>query len=115
MRSRVIKEYLIKWENLPEEEASWETSNYVIWKARMLCLLDEHFLKSYVNNVMVVLVDPNPLKYRGEMAKTKRMILDIVKDHVVCNIASRGIAKEMWDALTTLYQGFFEQRNMYLE
>ena len=80
-------------------------SNYVIWKARMVCLLDEHFLKSYVNNVMVVLVDPNPLKYRGEMAKTKRMILDIVKDHVVRHITSKGTTKDVWDVLSTLYQG----------
>jgi len=90
-------------------------SNYVIWKARMSCLLDEHFLKAYVDSVVVVLTDPDPLKkYRGEMVKAKRMILDGVKDHVVCHIANRGAAKEMWDALATLYQGFSEQRKMYL-
>ena len=55
-------------------------SNYVIWKARMSCLLDEHFLKVYVDNRVAKPVDPDPLKkYKGEMAKTKRMILDEVK------------------------------------
>ncbi len=49
------------------------------------------------------------------MAKAKRMILDGVKDHVVCHIASRGTAREMWDVLSMLYQGSFEQRKMYLE
>jgi len=29
-------------------------SNYVIWKARMSFLLDEHGLKAYINNVVVV-------------------------------------------------------------
>lgn len=91
-------------------------SNYVIWKSRMSCLLYEHFLNIYVDSVVAELVDPDPLKkYKGEMAKTKRMILDRVKDHIVCHIAGRDTAKEMWDALSTLYQGSSEQRKMYLE
>ena len=28
LRSRVIKEHLIKWKDLPEEEASWETEKF---------------------------------------------------------------------------------------
>lgn len=91
-------------------------SNYVIWKERMEFLLDEHSLKTYVDSVVVVPADPNPLKkYRVEMAKTKRMILNGVKDHMVCHVASRGNTKEMWDALATLYQGSSEQQKMYLE
>ena len=91
-------------------------SNYVIWKERMKFLLDEHSLKIYVDSVVVVPADQNPLKkYRAEMAKAKRMILDGVKDHAVCHIASRATAKEMSDALATLYQGSSEQRKMYLE
>ena len=80
-------------------------SNYVIWKARMLFLLDENALKIYVDNVVAVPTDADLLKKcKAEMAKVKRMILDIVKDHVVLHIISRGTAKKMWDALTTLYQ-----------
>ena len=82
-------------------------SHYVIWKARMSFLLDEHVLKAYVNNVVAVLANADPLKkYISEMAKAKTMILDGVKDHVVCHVSSRGTAKEMWDALATLYQGY---------
>lgn len=54
-------------------------------------------------------------KYKVEMAKAKRMILDGVKNHMVCHIASRGTAKEMWYVLSTLYQGSSKQRKMYLE
>lgn len=49
------------------------------------------------------------------MVKTKRMTPDRVKDHIVCHIASRNTATEMWDALSTLYQGSYEQWKMYLE
>ena len=91
-------------------------SNYAIWKARMSFLLDEHALKTYVDNVVAVLVDADPLKkYIAEMAKAKRIILDGVKDHMVCHVASKGTAKEMWDALATLYYGSSEQQKMYLE
>ena len=65
-------------------------SNYAIWKARMTFLLNEHALKTYVDNVVAVPADANPLKkYRAKMAKAKRMILDGVKDHVVCHVVSR--------------------------
>lgn len=79
----------------------------------MLFLLDKHALKTYVNSVVAMPADTDPLKkYRTEMAKAKRMILDRVKDHIVCHVTSRGTAKEIWDALAMLYQESFEQRKM---
>jgi hypothetical protein len=29
LRSRVIKEYLIKWKNLSEEDAAWELEHFI--------------------------------------------------------------------------------------
>ena len=79
----------------------------------MSFLLDEHALKTYVDSVVVVSADADPLKkYKYEMVKAKR-ILDGVKDHMVCPVASKGTAKEMWDALATLYQGSSEQSRTY--
>jgi len=49
------------------------------------------------------------------MAKAKRLILNKVRDHVVCHIVGKDIARQMWDALATLYQGSSEHRKMYLE
>lgn len=71
----------------------------------MKFLLDYHSLKTYVDSMVVVPINPDLLKkYQEEMVNSKRMILDGVKDHVVCHIARRGTSKEMWDALETLYQ-----------
>jgi len=73
---------------LRDQERLDGASNYVIWKARMSFLLDKHALKTYVDSVVVVAADPDPLKkYRSAMAKAKRMILDGVNDHVVCHVA----------------------------
>ena len=91
-------------------------SNYVIWQARIKCLLYEHDLKAFIDGVIVVPVDADPLKsYKKDMAKAKCLILDGVRDHVVCHIAGKGTAKEMWDALEMLYQGSSEQWKMYLQ
>lgn len=91
-------------------------SNYVISKARISCLLDEHDLKAYVNSMVVVPTNVDLIKKsKAEMVKAKRLILDEVRDHVVCHIVGKGMAKEMRDALAMLYQGSSELRKMYLE
>jgi len=59
-------------------------SNYIIWKVRMSFLLDDFGLKTYIDAVVAVRTDPNPLKeYKKEMSRAKRLILDGVQDHVV--------------------------------
>jgi len=35
------------------------------------------------------------------------MILDGVKDHVIPHIAKKDTTREMWESLTTLYEGTF--------
>ena len=65
---------------------------------------------------VVVSVDDIPLKkYKEAQAKAKCMILDRVKDHVIPHIAEKDTTREMWEALTTLYEGTSVQRKMFLE
>lgn len=69
------------------------SSNYVIWKEMMKFLLDEHDLKLFIEGVLVVLLDEDPLKeYKKNMAQAKRSILEGVRDHVMCHNASKSIA-----------------------
>lgn len=66
--------------------------------------------------MVVVPVDADELKtYKKEMEKSKRLILDGVRDHMVSDIASKDTVRQMWEALGRLYQGSSEQRKMYLE
>ena len=37
-------------------------SNFVIWKAKILAVLDEHRIKDYALRTVAVLVDVDPLK-----------------------------------------------------
>ena len=78
---------------------------FVIWKARILAVLHKNRIKDYALKVVVVPVNDDPLqKYEEAQAKAKCMMLDRVKDHVVPHIAEKNTAREMWEALTTLYQ-----------
>jgi len=71
-------------------------SNFVVWKVRILSILDRHHIKGFALRVMVIPVDliANE-RYEEAMAKAKCIILDGVKDHVVPHIAKKETAKEM--------------------
>ena len=91
-------------------------SNFVIWKARIMSLLDRHRIKAFALRTVAIPVDPTENeKYVEVMARANCMILDGVKDHVIPPIVEKNTSKEMWDTLTTLYQGSSVQRKTLLE
>ena len=45
-------------------------------------------------------------------AKTQRIILDKVKEHLIPHLAKKKMAKEMWDALKSLYEAKNGNRKM---
>ena len=88
-------------------------SNYVIWQEKIKCLLDENDLKAFIDGAVVVPLDADPLNaYKKDMEKAKRLILNGVRDHILCHIPGKGTSKEMWNAFKTLYQGSSEQQKM---
>ena len=68
-------------------------SNYVIWKTRILVVLEEYDLKAYVKSVVVVPTkNDQKKKYKDEQGKAKRLILDGVRDHVVSHLQDKDTA-----------------------
>lgn len=93
-----------------------KASNFVIWKAKILVILDKHHIKDYALKTVTVPVDPNENEnYEGAMVKEKCMILDEVKDHVIPHIVDKNTTNQMREMLTTLYQGSSVQQRMLLE
>ena len=80
-------------------------SNFVVWKARILSILDRHHIKAFALRTMANLVDPaENEKYEEEMARAKCIILDGVKDHVAQYIAEKDKENVMWESRKKLYQ-----------
>ena len=91
-------------------------SNYVIWKARILSVLDEYGIKDHAEKVLAVPTDADPLKkYEENQARMKRLIIDGVKDHLIPHISGKTTKNDMWVALDMMYQGGSVQRRMLLE
>jgi len=101
---------------LRDQDRLDRASNFVIWKARILSILDRHRIKAFALRTVVVPVNlADNETYEDAMSKEKCIILDDVKDHVVQHIAEKDTTKEMWDTLMKLYQGTCVQRKMLLE
>ena len=47
-------------------------------------------------------------------AKARMLILDAVRDHIIPHLSGKKIAKEVWDALTKLYQSDKHNKKMVL-
>ena len=100
---------------LRDQDRLDSVSNFVIWRARILIVLDEYDIKDHAENVLVVPTDPNPLKkYNKSQAWAKCLIMDGVKDHVVPHISGKNTTNEMWTTLNTMYQGSSVQRKILL-
>jgi len=98
---------------LRDQDRLDEAFNFVVWKARILSILDRHFIKAFAMRTVAIPVDPiDNEKYKEAMAKAKCIILDGVKDHVVQHIVKKETTKEMWDTLKTLYRHTSVQRKM---
>ena len=80
-----------------------EASNFAVWKTKILLVLDSNHAKNFALKVVVIPVDPNDNdRYEEAMVRSKCIILDMVKDHVVPHITEKQMAVEMWEALKNL-------------
>jgi len=92
-------------------------SNYLQWKARMTAVLKENKLWAFVSTTVAPPVaDPIALDiHEVKEARTQRLLLDGVKDHLIPHLAEKLTAKGMWDTLKSLYENKNENRKMALK
>ena len=81
------------------------TSNFNTWKARVLNILEENDLDSFVT---IVIKDPTTneerINYKMNQAKEKRIIYDSVKDNLMTVITPMKTKNEWFETLTNLYE-----------
>jgi hypothetical protein len=92
-------------------------SNYLQWKVRITSVLKENKLWSFANTIVLVPTsDPIALDvHEVKEAKTQKNHLGQVKDHLIPHLVEKKIAKEMWDALKSLYEAKNKNRKMALQ
>jgi hypothetical protein len=89
--------------------------NFRSWKHRILLILEENELLDHVKQVL-----PEPeeedakAKYKKNEIKAKRILTDSIKDHLIPNVSELKTPKEMFDALSRLYESKNTSRKLTL-
>ena len=88
----------------------------MVWKARILIVLEAYILRDHVEQTLATPTDVDLLrKHKEVVGHAKLLIMDSIKDHIVPHIAEKKTTNEMWKALTSMYDGKLVQRKMLLE
>jgi hypothetical protein len=80
--------------------------NFRAWKYRIGLILEENDLARFVKEEVPEPVDAaEKAKHQNDTIRAKRIIADLIKDHLIPYVSSKKTPKEMFDALTILYEG----------
>jgi hypothetical protein len=79
--------------------------NLISQKHRMQLIIEENELLDHIKNMLPELEDEEAkAKLKKNEVKVKRILTDSIKDHLIPNVYELKITKEMFDALTRLYE-----------
>jgi hypothetical protein len=79
--------------------------NFLSWNVKVTLFLEENDLWDIIKDIMTSPTYPQQLAaHTKREVKAKQMILDVIKHHLIPHISKKKIAKEMFDALVSLYQ-----------
>ena len=104
------------------EDKLEKTSNFIPWKSRIVLIMHKKKLwDEVVNNTQVKLVHIPATTYvatseafNKKDINVKRIILDVVKDHVIPHVTGRNRTYQMWNSLTDMYRNSNENRKIIL-
>jgi hypothetical protein len=80
--------------------------NFRAWKYRIGLILEENDLARFVKEEVSESDDAaEKTKHQKDTIRAKRIIADSIKDHLIPYVSSNKTLKEMFDALSRLYEG----------
>ena len=78
--------------------------NFCSWKYMISLIIEENDLAKFIKeNVLEPKEDAAKEKYNKDMVRAKR--IDSIEDHFIPQVFSKNNTKEMFDALTRMYEG----------
>ena len=82
------------------------SSNYIAWKDRMEVVLEDNGLKEFIESDVPKLGSSDVAllnAWKKKVAKTRRILLEGVKDHIVSSLHGKATPFLMWKALTYFF------------
>jgi hypothetical protein len=101
--------------NTKFDEKLESDDNFRAWKYRVMLILEENDLEEFIKEeVPEPEEDVAKAKYKKSLVKEKRIIVNSIKDHLIPHVSSLTTPKQMFDALSRLYEGKNINRKMTL-
>ena len=94
------------------------SSNYIAWKDRMEAVLKDNGLKEFIDAEIPKPASGNAAAldaWKKKTAKSQRILLEGVKDHIVSKLHGKASPFLMWKALTDLFQSKSDERKLALK
>ena len=89
--------------------------NFRAWKYKVMLVLEENDLEGFIEvGIPDHDGDEAKAKHKKSLVKAKRIIADSIKDHLIPHDSSLKTPKQMFDALSRLYEGKNINRKMTL-
>ena len=77
--------------------------NFRAWKYIIGLILQENDLDKYIKEEVAKAESKE--KHKKDMIRAQRIIVDSIKDHLIPQVSSKKTLKEMYDALSRMYEG----------
>ena len=85
------------------------------WKYRVMLILEENNLEGFIEeDILEPEGDEAKANHKKSLVKAKRIIEDSIKDHLIPHVSSSKNPKQMFNALSQLYEGKNINRKMTL-
>ena len=101
--------------NTKRDEKIEGAEKFIAWKYRIMLILQENDLDKFAKKEVK---EPEEVeaktKHKKDMIITKRIIADLIKDNLIPQVSSMETPKEMFDALSGLFEGRNINRKMTL-
>ena len=79
-----------------------------------MLILEENDLEKFVKEeVAEPEGDKAKANFKTNMIRAKRIIADSIKDHLIPHVSSLDTPKEMFEAITRLFEGFTSKRETW--
>jgi hypothetical protein len=89
--------------------------NFCAWKYKIALILEENDLARFIKDYVPEPIDvAAKAKHQKDTVRAERIIANSIKDHLIPQVASKKTPKEMFDALTRMYEGKNINRKMNL-